>query len=334
MKKGVFWVLTVAAVALSVAVFAACSSNYERYDDADRYSTGTSPSSQGQSGGAGSQQGSDSQQGAGDGFGEQSGGELGQGQGAQPGSGTGNSVAVQKVDAVEVDWDSGNVVVAVSESADSVVFYDAISPTSSFRGEITEDLRLHYAVQGRKLIIRYAASGAQREKNLQKDLFLYVPSAKNFNDFEIDVSVGSVSVKNLTAGDLEIDVPSGSVSVENSTVNDVSVHCDANAVSLSNVIANDVSVETRSGSVKIEGVSFNELSVETDSGNVEWTPLKDFGFKLDFETRQGNLHDYFGLVPNGKNLYRFGDGFSEADVETSTGDLTILSETQGGNVNP
>lgn len=322
MKKMLFSALTVFIAAFSVAVFSACNSSYETYDDPDRYYTGSSP--QGQVGGFNPQQGQETDP-------QEGGSQQG---GMQQGSGTENFVAAQQVSSVEVDWDSGNVSVSVSDSADNIFFYDAISASSTYSGEITENLRLHYMMQGRKLLIKFAASGAHREKDLKKDLFITVPSAKKFDQFEVGVSYGSMTIENLTASDLELDTVSGAILLKNFTGNDVSLDSDSGAITLSNVIANDVTVETRSGSVKIEGVSFNELSVDTDSGNIEWTLLKDFGFTLEFETQRGNFNDYFGLTPSGKNIYRFGDGFSEVDVETKTGNLTLLSETYGGNQTP
>lgn len=84
--------------------------------------------------------------------------------------------------------------------------------------------------------------------------------------------------------------------------------------------------ELGAGMEEVAGGSLSEIEADTTSGDVTLSLPGNQGFRLEFDTTSGDLDTgNFSLTHQGKQ-YTSGDGSCEIQVETTSGDLTLLSQ--------
>lgn len=231
-----------------------------------------------------------------------------------------SSVSSGSVDSIEIDWSFGAVSLKSASSSESIVFSETFAS-----GEKNADTMLHYAISGRTLSIKFAASGAAIPSGLQKNLTVTLPTGKFLSDLDVETVSGNVSVENISIGDVELESDSGNLLLSGAPSSGVNLSTRTGQIEVKGVAGNEVKLETVSGKIYLSGTRFSDLEIETRSGPVEWHPLADVGFNLLFESSRGTLIDHLGLTASGEKRYIFGDGAAKAEVETSSSDLYITA---------
>lgn len=248
------------------------------------------------------------------------------------------SVAADGIDAIQIDWVSGDVTVKIGNS-------DQITFSESGAG-LAEETALRYAVQGSTLGIHYCDNQNFVNINLpSKQLTVILPATLAANLREISVGTVSADVTiddpafhmekldvetvsgNLNAvldfaGKMELDTVSGNATISG-TVNEFEADSGSGSLSVNGEI-NKFEAESVSGDVLLDcqnGVP-DDLDIETTSGNVVLRLPQDADLTLDYETASGDFDSALAMgVHNGN--YIIGNGRSKWKVETVSGDLTV-----------
>ena len=248
------------------------------------------------------------------------------------------TVSADGIDAIQIDWNSGEVIVTIGET-DQITF-------SESGVDLTERTALRYGVQGSTLGIHYCDDQNFVNINLPaKQLTVIVPASLASKLREL--SVGSVSADvtiddpmfqmekldfesvsgNLnavinSAGTVELETVSGVLSV-NGGINEFDADSGSGNVSVSGAI-NKFEAETGSGKIVLDcrnGVP-NELDVDTTSGDVELHLPETADLTLEYETVSGDFASDRAMNIHGRT-YVIGNGRGDWDVETVSGNLTI-----------
>lgn len=248
------------------------------------------------------------------------------------------SVDAAGIDAVRIDWVSGEVTVKIGET-DQILFSEA-------GADLTEKTALRYIVQGNTLEIHYCEEQSFFHIDLPaKQLTVILPATLAANlqflsvetvsaDAIIDDPLfrmeklhfetvsGNLNAVFDSAVEMSTETVSGNISVSGA-VNDFEADSVSGDVSVSGAISK-FEAESESGDVLLDcrnGAPM-ELDVDTTSGNVVLHLPKDANLTLDYETVSGDFDSAFAMsIHNG--TYVIGAGRSKWDVETVSGDLTV-----------
>ena len=204
---------------------------------------------------------------------------------------------VDGFDKLELEWVSGSV---------SIVAYggDKVTITESTNKEIKDDLKVHWWLDGDTLHIEFCASGSGWNFNgIEKKLTVSVPENLEISKMKLDTVSADVSVTGLTVGELSGDSVSGNVRLD--TVSD---KIDLDSVS------GDLTVAVKDG--------VRKCGINTVSGKVVLDVTDSTGVSLSFDTISGRIKESVELTIR-DDRYIFGDGQTEIDVDTVSGDVKI-----------
>ena len=230
------------------------------------------------------------------------------------------TVSADGIDAVQIDWISGDVTVKIGET-DQIVF-------SETGADLTEKTALRYGVQGSTLAIHYCDDQPFINVALpDKQLTVIVPATLAANLRSL--SVGTVSA-NVTIDDpafrlekLDVETVSGNLNAVMDFAGIVELETVSGNLSINGAV-NEFEAEAGSGAVLLNCRSGapGDLDIETVSGNVTLQLPKDVDLTLDYETVSGDFDSVLAMgVHNGN--YIIGNGRSKWKVETVSGDLTV-----------
>lgn len=230
------------------------------------------------------------------------------------------SLDADGIDAVQIDWVSGDVTVKI-ENSDQITF------SESGTG-LTEETALRYGVQGSTLGIHYCDNQNFANINLPaKRLTVILPASLAANLRSL--SVGTVSA-NVTIDDpafhmekLDFESVSGNLNAVIDLAGIVELETVSGNLSINGAV-NEFEAEAGSGAVLLNCRSGapGDLDIETVSGNVTLQLPKDADLTLDYETVSGDFDSVLAMgVHNGN--YIIGNGRSKWKVETVSGDLTV-----------
>ena len=132
---------------------------------------------------------------------------------------------------------------------------------------------------------------------------------------------GDICAGRISAQKLKCSASSGSVTL--GAVSAVTLVCDTSSGSadLRGICAEEIAVTARSGNVKLAIDSASGATVRTSRGRVVLT-LPENGAELLYHSGSGKFHTSRSYERKG-DLYVFGVGESDLDVETSSGNLEI-----------
>ncbi len=225
------------------------------------------------------------------------------------------------VENFDIDWVAGNVKVLPHES-------DVVSFSEKSSKSLSDDMRLHYWMDGMTLKIKYCASGRWNLNGLNKELTVMVPRTLKltefkFNGISADISLNTVSVKELdidtVSGDIDlkatveesvkIDTVSGDAKAEffeplnefkcNTVSGDINLKAAVNETVDIDTVSGDTKAEffeplnefngnSTSGEIWVKAISISRVEVETVSGEVYMQTQKEIG-ALDIDTTSGNI---------------------------------------------
>ena len=248
------------------------------------------------------------------------------------------TISADGIDAVQIDWVSGDVTIKIGET-DQIVF-------SESGAGLAEETALRYAVQGSTLGIHYCDNQNFVNINLpSKQLTVILPATLAANLREISVGTVSADVTiddpafhmekldvetvsgNLNAvldfaGKMELETVSGNLSV-NGAISEFEANSNSGFLSVTGGIKK-FETESISGDVLLDcrNSAPRELDIETNSGSVVLQLPTDADLTLTYETVSGNFDSALAMgIHNGN--YVIGGGRSKWNVETVSGNLTV-----------
>lgn len=268
----------------------------------------------------------------------------------------GDTEISQRVEKIEIDWPSGNVNV-VSHSENTLLL------TEKTEDGISDDLRVHWWLEGTTLHVKFAASGAGMRLfgTWHKELTLTVPEALPFNDVVICAASAKINVSDLATETLSVSTASG----------DMDISCMANTIRLNSASgdikldqkdkADDISIDTASGKISANLSQADNVHFDSVSGKINVTAALidslsakavsgDIFCKLEVTPPECKLNAVSGkvtlIIPDDSdftakisttsgdfesdfalkkngNTYICGSGSANIDIKTTSGDVSI-----------
>lgn len=163
---------------------------------------------------------------------------------------------------------------------------DEISFTETADSKLDDDEQMYYKVSGSELKIKFARpSKTVKFKDSSKNLTLTIPKDLVLEELSIEAVSADVDIERMSlTRELDIDVVSG-----------------------------NVSAALYGGAEKI--------NADSVSGNIA-LKVPDEGFTLEFDSVSGKFTSDFATTST-KDLFVYGDGMAEYEVDTVSGDLII-----------
>ncbi|MBQ8295992.1 MAG: DUF4097 family beta strand repeat protein [Clostridia bacterium] len=200
---------------------------------------------------------------------------------------------------VEIDWVSGTVEVAQSDSPTLSVEEKDPSPV--------DEQKMHYYIDSDTLHIKYCKSGLKL--NFDED----------FKDLRVEIPAG-----------IELDISSidAAVTVQAVSLREFSAETVGGKIVAENVSADEISMEGVGGSLTL-GIAKakTDVALETVGGNIKLTLLNGLGAKIEFATLGGKFKTEKKYGKSGRRYDVYGaDGVStdcHVEVDTVGGDLTV-----------
>ena len=248
----------------------------------------------------------------------------------------GGAAFTDKVEQAEIHWLSGSVTVT-GHKGNEIRFSERANRN------LTNDLSLHYWLDGSTLRIQFCRSGKWNLNGLEKDLTLQLPE-RLLQSLTVDTVSARVNLEDLKMEDLELDTVSGAVRLRDCQVSDRARvdttsgfvkaaltgalrEWKADTVSGSvELIVPEVKafdVNTTSGSVSLTAESApKDLDVDSVSGSVTLCLPADADFTLDFDTVSGSFSSALSCKTEGSRRI-FGNGNGDYSIDTTSGSVQI-----------
>lgn len=258
----------------------------------------------------------------------------------------GGASLTQPVKRLEIDWLAGSVRLE-NGGGDELTFEETANRP------LSEELSLHWWLEGETLHLKFCASGRWTLGGLQKDLTVTLPQGLTLEEVEITTVSAGISAPELsarsidwstTSGDmtaqffdtaeLHLDTVSGVTNVTSDTdVRKVKIGSTSGDISLALGVVEELDVSTVSGRVQAEALQCGSADLESTSGDIT-LQLRDLAgpcdidtvsgrvklslpegaaFDLDFDTVSGKLDSELTGTPGGVPI----------EVDTTSGNLTL-----------
>lgn len=248
----------------------------------------------------------------------------------------GGAAFTDKVEKVEIHWLSGSVTVTGHRG-------NEIRFSETANRNLTNDLSMHYWLDGSTLRIQFCRSGKWNLNGLEKELTLQLPE-RLLESLEVDTVSARVNLEDLKMENLELDTVSGAVRLRDCQVSDrarVDTTSGSVKAALTGALrewkADTVSgsvelivpevkvfdVNTTSGSVSLTAESApKDLDVDSVSGSVTLCLPADGDFTLDFDTVSGSFSSDLAFKTEGSRRI-FGRGTGDYSIDTTSGSVNI-----------
>ncbi|MGN0982789.1 MAG: DUF4097 family beta strand repeat-containing protein [Candidatus Limivicinus sp.] len=248
----------------------------------------------------------------------------------------GGAAFTDRVEKVEIHWLSGSVTVT-GHKGNEVRFSEKANRN------LTNDLSMHYWLEGSTLRIQFCRSGKWNLNGLEKDLTLQLPE-RLLESLEVDTVSARISLEGLAAEELELDTVSGAVRLRDCQVTDRArvdttsgsvkaaltgalrewkADTVSGSVELTIPEVRDFDVNTTSGSVSLTAERApKDLNVDSVSGSVSLCLPADGDFTLDFDTVSGSFSSELACKTEGSRCV-FGKGNGDYSIDTTSGSVYI-----------
>ena len=209
----------------------------------------------------------------------------------------GDASVSEKVTGIEVGWGNGDVTFVYGDGT-------AITASETSDKELSDEMRLHYWLDGETLRLQFCASGQKQWNDVSKQLTVTLPRGTELDEVKVATVSGGVSAEAFAVKTLEAVTVSGQVRLALTEAEKVKIATTSGAVDLSlNGNAKDADIATVSGAVK--------LILPPETGFTV-TPVSVSGkFTCGFSTE----------ITNGKHTA--GDGALKLTLASVSGDLSI-----------
>ncbi len=129
---------------------------------------------------------------------------------------------------------------------------------------------------------------------------------------DINAVSGSISISGLPSGDVKINTTSGEVDLTDVNVKDVEIDTISGEITLKSFSSESTDIDTTSGDIRLDGYKSGDTNINTTSGDV--TGTVNGTYRLDYDTVSGDV-ETFGDDPSGAPM----------EIDTTSGDIRIKS---------
>lgn len=204
---------------------------------------------------------------------------------------------------IDVSWVSGNITITSSKS------YTELTVIEKVADFYDDEFLCHIYSANDFLNIKYCHSNISLIKNLNKDLFIYIPESMALDELIIKNVSSAVSIASINCKKVEIESVSGDVS-------------------LNKINAEDLLFESVSSSFTATLLpQTKNIEIDQVSGDVMLTMPKDNeGFVLEFDSISGDLISDFDTRRIDGKIVCGSLQTAQLDIEFSSvsGDLSLL----------
>jgi DUF4097 and DUF4098 domain-containing protein YvlB len=245
-----------------------------------------------------------------------------------------------EVRSIDINWRSGSITVTRHDA-------DNVTVTESCKNDLKDSQKVHTWLDGDTLRIQYCESGETfiGFNSPQKSLEILIPEDMELSELSYDGSSGDAKFENITADTISVDVSSGDADIIScsakyfdveSSSGDITIEQKGEAVSIeAEASSGDIDItaektgeldaEASSGKivVRLENMPA-DTDIDTSSGNVKVYVPEDADFTADIDTSSGDFDSDLALSKDG-DTYTKGSGTNKLSIDTSSGDIKILS---------
>lgn len=235
-------------------------------------------------------------------------------------------VISSQVKNIEIEWVSGNVTIRSDPTAQGILVTEHYSSGSEYRMVMKQSgqtLKIQFSEDSIKL----SSFGVNVDVN--KDLFIAVPSDWSANSIEIDAAAAEVNIHDLSINELDFDGASGNLILDNCNITDLDIDTASGDVEFTGILEN---LDFDAASAKFYGEFFENprnLKMDSMSGDLELVLPEDAGFELNKDTVSGSFDTDFTFGKH-NDLYICGDGNCKINVSAMSSDVSILKGITAG----
>lgn len=266
-----------------------------------------------------------------------------------------NAVLTDTVDSLELEWQSGRIDIVYHDSREIL-----LSEKSS--SSLSDEIRMHWWVDGTTLRIHFAASGQVITGNLKKNLTVTLPADMIFSAFKLNVTSGDVQVSKITADYADLNTTSGNISgtvqakeikatstsgnialtqqgetedaVLDTTSGNIEFSCDtvgtlkadsnSGKVTVNAVKAQKAEIASTSGKISFSSAGMPErLKLDSTSGDISVKVPRDASFTLNVDQTSGDFFYQDIALKKQGDRYVAGDGAAAFDFGSTSGDIRL-----------
>ena len=205
-----------------------------------------------------------------------------------------------------------------------------------FLTDISPDGMFHLGKKDMEKVRCYVENGELHVEAVEKigwhettgTLILYLPEGKYFDEVDIELGAGTVTLNDITSGEISLEVGAGQILTSNLQAGELDVSVGAGEADLDAMTVDVLDVEVGMGELTGSGSVGRRADIECGMGNVELKlagSQQDFNYKI--ESAAGNLDlgkdSYSGLAQ--ERRIDNGAGKNMA-IECSMGNIKIEFE--------
>ena len=235
----------------------------------------------------------------------------------------GDRTITDKVTGFDIEWASGSVTVKPHD-ADTIEIHETLS-----RGDISDDERVQSWVDGTTLRIAYQKTKSESLfsiNNVKKDLEVLVPTSASYRFLNVNAASAAVNIEGMDTEGLAVSVASGEVVIKDTRAEKAELGSASGSITMKECTADTLEIDTASGTQKLSFSSApKKADIHSASGDVEILLPKDAGFSAKIDTASGKV-SYDLPMTKEKNRYIAGDGSAELEIDTASGDVSLLAK--------
>ncbi len=235
----------------------------------------------------------------------------------------GDRMITDKVTGFDIEWASGSVTVKPHD-ADTIEIHETLS-----RGDISDDERVQSWVDGTTLRIAYEKTKSMSLlsiNNVKKDLEVLVPASVSYRFLNVNAASAAVNIEGMDIEGLAVSVASGEVVIKDTRAEKAELRSASGSITMKECTADTLEIDTASGTQKLSFSSApKKADIHSASGDVEILLPKDAGFSAKIDTASGKVSYDLPMMKE-KNRYIAGDGSAEFEIDTASGDVSLLAK--------
>lgn len=240
-----------------------------------------------------------------------------------------------RVEDLDINWLDGSVMIGCHDGDGIILREEADQSLSS-------DMELHWRLDGRKLVVKYAASGFRALPSRNKQLTVLLPENLQLDDVRITVASAQVEADGLNADEIHIQSASGQVALrQRGRADEIRVETASGGVAVAVENADRLKITTASGQVVVDALRLEEVKaatasgqvilqfagqpdkIEADSvsGNVTIRLPEKVGFTAEVSSVSGRVGGNMETRRRGDDTYVHGSGAVDVEVDTVSGNV-------------
>ncbi|MBP0954077.1 MAG: DUF4097 family beta strand repeat protein [Oscillospiraceae bacterium] len=228
---------------------------------------------------------------------------------------SGDACINSSINALDIDWVTGKVTVEYHDE-------DTVLVRETSRSSLTPETRLHWAVEGGTLKVKYAASGARISSTLQKDLTVTLPGKSGADRAVISATTGDVHIRGGSWRTLDIKDVTGSAYITADTAEVLNARCTTGDINVSVINAGSMELHCTTGDVILSADSFDSIKARSTTGDIKAELPEEPGFAAQLSATTGKVDCTIPHTNKGKT-YTVGDGSKNVEMKVTTGNITL-----------